>query len=122
MELCSFWVVSPADGQKGSPEPVKLVFFENGDINVISLSEECEFRGAYRLPVGSYSYTGDALMVSNENFNKIRTLVKGSLDEGEYRSQVLSEGLVTDMEWGLFYASPAAWKSLRIVVITFGDE
>ena len=64
MELCSFWVISPADGQEGKPEPVKLTFFENGDLSLVSLCEDPEYRGAYMLTCGSYSYTGETLKVS----------------------------------------------------------
>lgn len=122
MELCSFWVINPADGQEGKPEPVKIVFFENGDINVISLSEDPEYRGAYKLPAGSYAYTGETIIVAGENLGKIVTLVFGNAEEGEFYSGLIKAGLVTDMEWGMFYANPIAWKSLRLIVITFGNE
>jgi len=122
MELCSFWVINPADGQLGKPEPVKLVFFENGDTSVISLSEDPEYRGAFRLPCGSYSYSGDSLVVSEENLGKIVPLVYGADDLAEFRANLYEKGLVNDREWDLFYASPAAWKNLRILVVSFGDE
>lgn len=122
MELCSFWVINPADGQEGKPEPVKLVLFENGDLNVISLCEDPEFRGAYRLPAGSYAYSGETLAVAEENLGKIVTLASGEVDEERYYSDLVGAGLINDREWGLFYANPAAWKSLRIVVINFGGE
>ncbi len=122
MELYSFWVVNPADGQEGRPEPVKLVFFENGDINVISLSEDPEYQGAYKLPSGSYSYSGETLTVPEDRLSKIVPLTRGSADESEYRSELLSAALINDREWDLFYANPRAWKSLRIVAITFGDN
>lgn len=120
MELCSFWIINPADGQNGKPEPVKIVFMENGDLNVISLCEDPEYRGAYKLPAGSYAYSGETLTVSEENLDKIITLASGDMDEGMYYSELVSAGLINDREWGLFYANPAAWKSLRIIVITFG--
>jgi hypothetical protein len=122
MELCSFWVINPADGQEGKPEPVKLVFFENGDLNVISLSEDPEYRGAYKLPAGSYAYSGETLVVTGEKMGKIVPLVRGNVGEGDFYSELLAAGLLNDREWDLFYANPAAWKSLRIVIITFGDD
>lgn len=122
MELFSFWVINPADGQEGKPEPVKLVFFENGDINVISLSEDPDFRGAYKLPAGSYAYSGETLTVAEKNLSKIVTLAKGSVEEGEFYSILMKAGLLNDREWGMFYANPIAWKSLRLVAIVFGNE
>ncbi|PKM80699.1 MAG: hypothetical protein CVU89_12230 [Firmicutes bacterium HGW-Firmicutes-14] len=121
MELFSFWVVSPADGQQGKPEPIKITFFENGDLNVISLAEDPEFRGAYKLPCGSYSYSGDTLKVSEENLGKICTLARYE-DEAQYYSGLLASDLITDREWGLFYANPIAWKSLPVVAVTFGED
>lgn len=122
MELYSFWAVNPADGQDGKPEPVKLVFFENGDVQVISLSEEPDYRGAFKLPSGSYSYSGETLTVSEENLGKIVPLARRTDSEEEYRSELLSLGVINDREWDLFYASPRSWKSLRIIVVTFGDS
>lgn len=122
MELFSFWAVNPADGQDGKPEPVKLVFFENGDIQLISLSEEPDYRGAFKLPSGSYSYSGATLTVSEENLGKIASLAHRTGSEEEYRAELLSKGLINDREWDLFYASPRAWKSLRIIVVNFGDS
>lgn len=122
MELCSFWVINPADGQGGKPEPIKLTFFENGDINLVSLSQDEEYRGAYRLPSGSYSYKGDALMVSEDQLNRIVSLVSRTSDEDEFRSSLNAAQLINDREWNMFYANPSAWKNLRLVVISFGDE
>lgn len=122
MELCSFWVINPADGQDGRPEPVKLVFFENGDMQVISLAEDPDYQGAFKLPVGSYSYSGSTLLVTEENLNKVVPLVRGAGNEIEYRAQLLEQHLINDREWELFYANPAAWKALRIVIINFGEN
>lgn len=124
MELCSFWVINPADGQEGKPEPVKLIFDENGDITLISLAEDPDYRGAYKLPVGFYSYTGNTLSVSQENMGKIIPLTapRENENENDYRSGLYSLSLINDREWDFFYANPAAWKSLRIMIITFGDE
>lgn len=122
MELCSFWAINPADGQEGKPEPVKVVFFENGDLNVISLSEEPDYRGAYKLPSGSYFYSGELVNVADENLGKIKTLVSGNIDVDDFYSSLIRAGLVTDREWDMFYANPAAWKSLRIIAISFGSE
>ncbi|HWI54703.1 MAG TPA: hypothetical protein VNT57_03355 [Desulfobacteria bacterium] len=121
MELYSFWVINPADGQDGRPEPVKLVFFENGDMQVISLSEDPDYQGAYRLPSGSYSYSGETLTVQEENLSKLVPLTR-SANESEYKSELFSAGLINDREWDLFYGNPRAWKALRIVAITFGDN
>lgn len=124
MELCSFWVINPADGQEGKPEPVKLIFYENGDITLISLAEDSDYRGAYKLPVGFYSYTGNTLSVSEEYLNKIIPLTapRENENESDFRSALYSLKLINDREWDFFYANPAAWKSLRIVIISFGDE
>lgn len=122
MELISFWVVNPADGQNGIPEPVKLILMENGDIELVSLSEEPDYRGAYKLPCGSYAYSGESIKVSGENLGKIMTVVPGLEDDAEYRSRLYSAGLVNDREWDLFFANRPAWKSLRLVAIAFGDE
>ncbi|MDT3700731.1 MAG: hypothetical protein RO469_15075 [Thermincola sp.] len=124
MELCSFWAINPADGQDSIPEPVKLIFDENGDITIISLSEDPEFRGAYKLPVGFYSYSGNTLSVNEESLGKITPLTARRENENpdEFRSALYSQGLINDREWDLFYANPTAWKSLRIVIVTFGDE
>lgn len=122
MELYSFWAINPADGQDGKPEPVKLAFFENGDIQLVSLSEEPDYRGAFKLPSGSYSYSGDILTVSEENLGKIVPLTPRTGSEEEYRSELLSRSLINDREWDLFYDNPRAWKSLRIIVVSFGDS
>jgi len=124
MELCSFWVINPADGQEGKAEPVKLIFDDTGDITLISLSEDPEYRGAYKLPVGFYSYTGNTLSVSEEFLGKIISLTarRENENEDDYRSALYSLNLLNDREWDLFYASRTAWKSLRIVIISFGDE
>ncbi len=122
MELCRFWVVSPADGETGKPEPIKLVFFENGDIDVISLSDDPEFRGAYKLPSGSYYYSGDTLKVPEENLSRVVPLVPRAEDEACYRSSLFSAGLLNQQEWELFYNNRAAWKSLRIMAVIFGEE
>ena len=124
MELYSFWVINPADGQEGKPEPVKLIFDENGDITLISLAEEPDYRGAYKLPAGFYSYSGNTLSVSEENLGKIISLTSRGENENEngFRSALYSLSLLNDREWDLFYANPIAWKSLRIVIISFGDE
>lgn len=124
MELYSFWVINPADGQEGKPEPVKLIFDDTGDITLISLSEEPDYRGAYKLPAGFYSYSGDALSVSEEYLGKIISLTARHENENEsdFRSVLYSLNLLNDREWDLFYANPIAWKSLRIVIINFGDE
>ena len=124
MELCSFWVINPADGQEGKPEPVKLIFDENGDITLISLSEDPEYRGAYKLPTGFYSYSGNTLSVSEENLGKIvpLTALRENENESGFRSALNSLNLMNDREWDFFYANSAAWKSLRIVIINFGDE
>lgn len=124
MELCSFWVINPADGQEGKPEPVKLIFDENGDITLISLSEDPEYRGVYKLPAGFYSYSGNTLSVSEENLGKIIPLTAPRENENEsgFRSALYSLNLINDREWDFFYANPVAWKSLRIVIINFGDE
>lgn len=122
MEIYSFWIINPADGQDGRPEPVKLVLFENGDMQVVSLSEDPEYRGGYKLPSGSYSYTGETLTVAEGNLSKIVPLTRGTADDSEYRSDLMSAGLINDREWDLFYGNPRAWKSLRIVAIDFGDN
>ena len=122
MELFSFWAVNPADGQDGKPEPVKLAFFENGDIQLVSLSVDPEYRGAYKLPSGSYSYSGETLTVSEEDLGKIVPLARRTGSEEDYRAELLSAGLINDREWDLFYDSPRAWKSLRIIVVSFGDS
>lgn len=124
MELCSFWVINPAEGQEGKPEPVKLIFDDNGDITLISLAEDLDYRGAYKLPVGFYSYSGNALSVSEENLGKIIPLTarRENENESDFRSALYSLNLLNDREWDLFYANPAAWKSLRILIISFGDE
>ncbi len=121
MELCSFWVINPAEGQDCVPEPVKLVFYENGDLDVISISEDPDSRGAFRLPCGGYSYTGDALNVSGDKLGRIGRLVKVSEDDSKFRASLFEAGVLNDQEWSLFYANPRAWKNLRIVAITFGD-
>lgn len=124
MELCSFWVINPADGQEGKPEPVKLIFYENGDITLVSLAEDPDYRGAYKLPAGFYLYSGNTLTVSEENLGKIISLTacRENENDDEFRSALYSMQLLNDREWEFFYANPAAWKSLRIVVISFGDE
>ncbi|MHB9095881.1 MAG: hypothetical protein ACYC21_14540 [Eubacteriales bacterium] len=122
MELCSFWVINPADGREGKPEPIKLTFFENGDIYLVSIAEDPSYRGAYKLPAGSYSYTGETLLVSEENLDKIVPLAASTQDVTEFQANLYSSGLVNDREWDLFYATPSAWKSLRIIVVKFGDE
>lgn len=122
MELCSFWVINPAEGQDGKPEPVKLVFFENGDVDVISISVDWNYRGAYKLPAGSYAYSGETLKVSGDNLGEIISLTSSMEIEEEYRAELLDKQLLNVREWDLFFANPVAWKSLRIVVITFGDE
>lgn len=124
MELYSFWVINPADGQEGKPEPVKLIFYENGDIALISLAEDPDYRGAYKLPAGFYSYSGNTLTVSETNLGKIISLTARRDNENpdDFRSSLLFMKLLNDREWDLFYGNPAAWKSLRIVVINFGDE
>lgn len=121
MELFSFWVINPADGQDGKPEPVKISFFENGDINIISLSGEPDFWGAYKMPCGSYSYTGDTLTVSEENLAKVVLLIPQTQDIGRFQEGLFVSGLINQREWDLFYENKAAWKSLRIVAIKFGN-
>ena len=122
MELFSFWAINPADGAEGKAEPVKLVFFENGDMDVISLSDDPEYQGAYKLPSGCYYYSGDTLKVPEENLTKIISLVPRAVDEDSYRSSLFLSGFINAPEWDLFYNNKAAWKSLRIVVITFGEQ
>ncbi len=122
MELCRFWVVSPADGETGKPEPIKLIFFENGDIDIISLSDDPEYRGAYKLPSGSYYYSGAALKVPEENLGRIIPLVSSAEDEAVYRSSLFSSDLLNQQEWELFYNNRTAWNSLRILAVTFGED
>lgn len=121
MELCSFWVISPADGQEGKPEPVKLTFFENGDIRLVSICEDPDFRGAYLLPCGSYNYKGDILEVSDENLGRIKPLVPQHDNGSAFLDDLVRSGLLSEREWNLFYANPPAWKPLRIVPVVFGD-
>ena len=122
MELCSFWVINPADGQEGKPEPVKITFFDNGDVNIVSLAEDPDYRGAYKLPCGSYSYSGGTLSVSEENVGKIIRLATRTEQDSEFLTELYAQGLINDREWDLFYANPPAWKSLKIVVINFGKD
>jgi len=40
----------------------------------------------------------------------------------DFYSNLLKSGLLNGREWNMFYANPVAWKSLRLVAITFGEE
>lgn len=122
MELCSFWIINPADGQDGRPEPIKLVFFEDGSIELISISEDPEYRGAYKLPAGSYYYSGETLKVPEEKLDKIITLISAGGDERDFKLKLYELGLINDQEWMMFYGNPRAWKTLRMVAVNFGED